>query len=40
MIVDEYFYDSDSIDTNLRFCRTDRLYREFAPACTDRLPEC
>jgi len=40
LVIDEYDFDSDSISRNLKFCKTDLLYKEFAPDCTGELPDC
>lgn len=37
LIIDEYLYDSPS---NLKYCKTDSLYVEIHPDCTNLLPEC
>ncbi len=38
--IDEYSYSSSLINPNLKICKTDPLYKEFAPSCTDELPNC
>lgn len=40
IVIDEYFFDSDTISNNLKFCKKDPLYNEFDSSCTDELPDC
>ncbi len=40
LVIDEYFYDSNSVSTNLKYCKTDPFYNETHPSCTNELPEC
>ncbi len=37
---EDYTFNSDSISTNLKFCKTDLFYVEFDPVCTSQLPNC
>lgn len=37
---EEYTFNSDTISTNLKFCKTDPFYVEFDPVCTNKLPDC
>lgn len=37
---EEYIFNSDSVSTNLKFCKTDNYYVEVSPVCTNLLPEC
>jgi len=40
LVIDEYFFDSNSVSTNLKYCKTDQFYNETHPSCTDELPNC
>jgi len=40
LVIDEYYYDSNSISSNFKYCKTDPLYVEVHPDCTTRLPNC
>lgn len=37
---EDYIFNSDTVSTNLKFCKTDPLYSETHQSCTDQLPSC
>lgn len=40
LLDEEYIFNSDSVSTNLKFCKTDPFYNETHPSCTAELPNC
>jgi hypothetical protein len=38
--IDEFFFNSNSILTTLKFCKTDTFYNETHSSCTSELPNC
>jgi hypothetical protein len=40
LVIDEYIFDSNSVSTNLKYCKTDQFYNETHPSCTNELPDC
>ena len=38
--IDEFFFNSNSVSTNLKFCKTDPFYSETHSSCTNELPNC